>query len=118
MFGDGSQERDFTFVGDAIEANLLAARQGRPGGIYNIGGGHPIRLAQAVARLEEVTGLRARIRQLPRAEGDPARTAADISRAREELGYAPRVPVEEALRREAQWYAGPEGPLTLEAESA
>ncbi len=91
QYGDGSQERDFTYVGDAVNANLLAAERGRPGAVYNIGGGHPVSLAFAVDTLSRVTGRRARIRILPRAEGDPDRTAASLERAREDLGYAPAV---------------------------
>jgi nucleoside-diphosphate-sugar epimerase len=115
-YGDGSQERDFTYVGDAVEANLLAAERGRAGAVYNIGGGHPVSLAYTIEVLEKATGRRGRIRALPRAEGDPRRTAADLSRARDDLGYAPKVTVDEALRREAEWFAGPRGPLALSAE--
>jgi nucleoside-diphosphate-sugar epimerase len=64
--------------------------------------------------LEEVAGRKARVRKLPRGQGDPMRTAADLSRAAADLGYRPDVPVEEALRRQAEWYAGPAGPLAME----
>ena len=70
-YGDGSQERDFTYVGDAVEANLLAAERGRAGAVYNIGGGHPVSLSYTIEVLEQATGRRGRIRALPRAEGDP-----------------------------------------------
>ncbi len=116
QYGDGTQERDFTYVADAVRANLLAAERGAGGAVYNIGGGHPIALAEAVRVLEEVSGRKARIERLPRADGDPRRTAADLGRARADLGYEPRVPVREALRREAEWYAGPGGPLSREQE--
>ncbi len=115
-YGDGSQERDFTCVSDAVEANLLAAERGGAGAVYNIGGGHPVPLSYAIEVLERATGRRARVRPLPRAEGDPQRTAADLTRAREELGYRPKVAVEEALRMEAEWFAGPCGPLAVIAE--
>jgi len=115
MFGDGEQARDFTYIADAVEANLLAARRGRPGAVYNIGGGNPVTLAHAVRRLEAVVGRPARIERRPRADGDPLRTAADLARAREDLGYAPRVPVDEALRLEAEWFLGPDGPPALES---
>lgn len=115
-YGDGSQERDFTYVGDAVEANLLAAECGRAGAVYNIGGGNPVSLSYTIGVLEQAAGRRARVRVMPRAEGDPRRTAADLARAKRELGYEPRVTVEEALRREADWFAGPRGPLALVAE--
>jgi nucleoside-diphosphate-sugar epimerase len=115
QYGDGSQLRDFTYVEDAVRANLLAAERGEAGGVYNIGGGNPVSLGHAIRILERVTGRRARIRVLPRAEGDPDRTAASLERARRDLGYDPEVRVEEALQREAEWFAGPEGPLAVEA---
>lgn len=117
LYGDGSQERDFTDVADAVEANLLAAERGTPGSIYNIGGGHPVTLESAIETLESLVGRPLRRRRLPRAEGDPHRTAARLDRARAELGYAPRGDVREALRREAEWFAGPQGPLAVEAEA-
>jgi UDP-glucose 4-epimerase len=114
-YGDGSQMRDFTYVGDAVEANLLAARQGRAGAVYNIGGGDPVALRETIRLLEEIVGHGLRVKELPRAEGDPLRTAADLSRARAELGYEPRIPWPEALRQEAEWFAGPRGPLAVGA---
>jgi len=114
--GNGSQERDFTYVSDAVEANLLAAERGKPGAVYNIGGGTPQSLRQAMTLLEEFTGKSLRVRELMRAEGDPMRTAADLSLARRDLGYSPRVALENALRAEARWFAGPQGPLALEKD--
>jgi UDP-glucose 4-epimerase len=112
VYGDGAQERDFTFVGDAVHANILAAERGGPGTVYNIGGGRSVSLNRAVEILEGLVGKTARIKRLPRAEGDPRRTAAALGRARDELGYRPRVPVEDALAAEASWFAGPTGPLS------
>lgn len=117
LYGDGGQARDFTDVEDAVAANLVAAERGEPGSVYNIGGGRVVTLESAIAVLEELVGRPLRRRELPRAEGDPRRTAASLDRARAELGYAPGGDVREALRREAAWFAGPEGPLALEAEA-
>jgi UDP-glucose 4-epimerase len=114
--GDGSQERDFTYVSDAVEANLLAAQRGRPGGVYNIGGGKPQSLRCAIAFLEAFTGKTLRVRELLRAEGDPMRTAADLTRAGRDLGYSPRVGLDVALHEEARWFAGPQGPLAIEKD--
>ena len=61
-------------------------------------------------------GKPARLDRRPRAMGDPRRTAANLTRAREDLGYAPKIPVAEALRLEAEWFAGPNGPLALEGQ--
>lgn len=116
LFGDGSQERDFTFVSDAVLANILAAEKGTPGAVYNIGGGHPITLMEVIRILESEVGKPARLDRQPRAMGDPRRTAANLTRAREDLGYQPEVSVAEALRLEAGWFAGPNGPLALEGQ--
>jgi UDP-glucose 4-epimerase len=114
-YGDGKQERDFTYVGDAVRANLLAAEKGVAGTVYNIGGGTPTPLEAAIEVLERVVGRPARIESRPRADGDPRRTAADLGRAERDLGYRPEVSVTEALEREAAWFLGPEGPPRVEA---
>jgi UDP-glucose 4-epimerase len=113
IYGDGRQTRDFTYVGDAVEANLLAASAAAPGPVYNIGGGSPAALLEVVAILEKLSGQRAQADFHPRPAGDPQATAADTSRARAELGYAPAVDLEEGLRRMLGWMAAllAEGPL-------
>ena len=103
VYGEGDQTRDFTFVGDAVAANLAAAESGRPGEVYNIGGGARVSLKEAIAMLESVTGRKARVRFDDRQKGDPAHTVADTTRAREDLGYAPKTPLAEALRLESEW---------------
>jgi len=103
VYGDGEQTRDFTFVGDAVEANLLAAERGENGAAYNIGGGGRVSVKQAIADLEEILEVGARVENAPPQHGDPRHTGADVSRAREALGYMPHTPLKEALRQEAQW---------------
>ncbi len=103
VYGDGRQTRDFTYVADAVEANLLAARHGRPGEAYNIGGGAPASVLEAIEILESLTGQRARISWKPRQPGDPRQTSADTTRARETLGFCPRVGLEQGLREMVTW---------------
>jgi UDP-glucose 4-epimerase len=117
-YGDGKQMRDFTYVGDAVEANLLAAERGKPGAVYNIGGGDPVALGETMAFLESVTGRTLPVVEHPRAAGDPLRTAAALARAGEDLGYRPAVSWQEALRQEADWFVGPRGPLMRSGERA
>jgi len=117
-YGDGKQMRDFTYVGDAVGANLLAAERGTPGAVYNIGGGDPVALAETMSFLESTTGRKLPLVEHPRAAGDPLRTAAGLDRARADLGYAPTVSWQEALRREADWFVGPRGPLLRSGERA
>lgn len=99
VFGDGQQTRDFTFVDDIVTANILAAERGLPGAVYNIGGGHQISLVDAIKILEEHTGPITLDRK-PAKAGDARHTGSDTTRARAELGYAPRIDLREGLRRE------------------
>lgn len=103
VYGEGDQTRDFTFVGDAVAANLAAAQDGKPGEAYNIGGGARISLKEAIAMLESVLGRKSRIKFDEKQKGDPAHTVADTSRARDDFGYQARTPLKEALRMEAEW---------------
>ncbi len=105
VYGDGRQVRDFTYVADAVAANLLALEHGRPGEVYNIGGGAPASVRDAIAILETLAGRRAQIVWGPRQPGDPRSTEADTTRAREALGFRPRVGLEQGLREMMIWMA-------------
>jgi UDP-glucuronate 4-epimerase len=103
LYGDGSQTRDFTYVDDVTEANILAAEHGEPGGVYNISGGSRVTVREVIALLERITGKEARVVLRPRQSGDPHDTGGDSSRASKQLGYIPRVGLEEGLGRMAAW---------------
>jgi len=103
LFGDGEQRRDFTYVADVVEANLQAALSGRPGGVYNIGGGAPATVRTVIGFLEELSGRQAVIDQQPAQPGDPRSTAADTTRARQELGFKPRVSLRDGLLEMITW---------------
>ncbi|MFQ5692555.1 MAG: NAD-dependent epimerase/dehydratase family protein, partial [Nitrospinota bacterium] len=103
VYGDGAQTRDFTFVSDAAAANLAAAEAGSDGTVYNIGGGERASINRVVQILEEVSGRKARRRALERQAGDVRHTWADVSRARRELGFSPRVGLIEGIRRQYEW---------------
>lgn len=107
VFGDGSMERDFTYVDDVVDGVVAAADRVADGDgfhIVNLGESEPIRLGRLVEALEKATGREARIDRRPVPPGDVERTFAAIARARELLGYAPRVGLEEGLRRFVAWY--------------
>jgi nucleoside-diphosphate-sugar epimerase len=106
VYGDGDQTRDFTFISDAVNANLLAAAQGVPGRVYNIGGGSRVSVNQVLGMIERITGRRPRVVVDPVQKGDMRHTYADTSRAQADLGYAPAVGLEEGLRAEYQWLTG------------
>ena len=103
VYGDGRQSRDFTYIDDAIEANVRAWRRSAPQGVYNIGGGSQVEVVEAVALLERFLGVKAKLRFEPRPPGDPLRTRADASRLRGDLDYATRVGIEDGLAAEAAW---------------
>lgn len=105
IYGEGDQTRDFTFVGDAVAANIGAALNGRPGEVYNIGGGARVSLKEAIAMLESVSGMKVKVHFEEKQKGDPSHTVADTTRAREDFNYQPKTPLAEALRQEFAWLA-------------
>ena len=110
VYGDGRQSRDFTFIDDAIEANVRAWKSSAPQGVYNVGGGSQVEVLEAIALLEAALGSKAKLRFEPRPPGDPLRTRADAGRIRADLGFAPETPIALGLAAEAAWarelYAG------------
>lgn len=104
VFGNGEQTRELTFVSDIVNANLLAlnAPNGAPR-VYNIGGGTRSTLNAVLEMLGEISGTQPRVEYHARAAGDHLHGAADISRAQRDLAYAPRVTLEEGLRKQYAW---------------
>ena len=103
VYGDGKQSRDFTFITDAIEANVRAWQRSTPQAVYNIGGGSQVDVLETVAILEKALGLQARLRFEPRPPGDPLRTRADATRLKTDLDFTTMVGIEEGLHAEAKW---------------
>jgi nucleoside-diphosphate-sugar epimerase len=105
IYGDGEQTRDFTFVGNAVEANLLACDSANASGsTYNVGTGFRISLNRVLELLREISGKRIEVRYDPPRDGDIRDSLADIGKAKQELGYEPKVLFEEGLRRTFEWY--------------
>jgi UDP-glucose 4-epimerase len=103
VYGDGKQSRDFTFIDDAIEANVRAWKRSAPQGVYNVGGGSQVDVLEAIGILEEALGRKADLRFEPRPPGDPLRTRADSVRLRADLDYVPGVSIRDGLAAEAAW---------------
>jgi UDP-glucose 4-epimerase len=104
IYGDGTQTRDFTFVADAVEANVLAlSRGGHPGEAFNIGGGSRVSVLDVLAIMGEVTGRAPRVRHAPPTPGDVRHTGAATEAARERIGYRPMVPLREGIERLHAW---------------
>ena len=91
VIGDGRQIRDFTYVSDAVEATVAAAVNGTPGSVYNIGGGHPVELREAIQLIAELNGSPVRIERRPSLLGEAHRTGCDGSLARRDLGFTPHT---------------------------
>jgi UDP-glucose 4-epimerase len=102
VYGDGMQTRDFTFITDCVAANLLAAERGRPGAVYNIGGGSRVTVKECLELLKRLTG-QGTIQNQGRQDGDVTHTYADTSRARDELGFVPQVTLAIGLERQVAW---------------
>jgi UDP-glucose 4-epimerase len=100
VYGDGEQSRDFTYVENIVEANLLAAdaSSAAAGNVYNIGCGARVSLNILIGLLEEIIGVKAEVAHAKPKAGDVRHSLADIAQARHVLGYEPKVMLNEGLR--------------------
>jgi UDP-glucose 4-epimerase len=106
VYGDGLQSRDFTYIDNVVEANLLAVKSPAAGGaVINVGCGERLTLNELIQSLEKILGVRARIEHQPPRSGDVRHSLADIKLAKDLLGYRPVVPPEEGLRRTVEFFA-------------
>jgi len=103
VFGDGRQTRDFTFVADAVAATVNASTHGRPGAVYNVGGGSRVELLDVFELIGRITGRPLRLNTIEPQPGDMRNTYADTASARADLGFAPTVTLEQGLRAQFQW---------------
>ncbi|MEM1393650.1 MAG: NAD-dependent epimerase/dehydratase family protein [Cyanobacteria bacterium P01_D01_bin.116] len=107
VYGDGLQTRDFTFVSDAVAANLAAATvDDAVGEIFNIGGGSRVVLKEVLETMEEIVGKPIKRNHIEKAMGDARHTAADVSKAKKILGYQPLCSLKEGLTKEWEWVKG------------
>lgn len=106
VYGDGQQSRDFTHVDDIVEANWLALEEALPGEVFNIGGGSRITLNGVIEIINEITGREPEIDYQAKQKGDVRHTMADMTKAKEKLGYKPKVSIEDGLRTEYEWIRG------------
>lgn len=119
VFGDGEQTRDFTFVDNAVHANLLACEAPDVAGkAFNVGCGDRISLNQVLAALRKITGKPLEAKYDPPREGDIRDSQADISQARKFLGYEPQVSFERGLQITFDWYRDSQAKAAAAKESA
>lgn len=109
IFGDGTQSRDFTFIDNTVEANLLAAKapaEKAAGRVFNVATGTRVDLNETFQLLKKIIGFKGEVKYGPERAGDVKHSLADLSRAEKCLGYEPKVSFEEGLRRTVEWYRG------------
>src|SRR6201993_73356 len=109
IYGDGEQSRDFTYIDNAVEANLLACKAPAPkaaGQVFNVATGRRVTLNETFKLLEPMTSYRGKPKYGEERGGDIKHSLADISKAEAGLGYKPKVYFEEGLARTVEWYRG------------
>src|SRR5467141_1080300 len=119
IFGDGAQTRDFTYVENAVQANLLACEAPNVSGkVFNVGVGERISLNEVLRELGKITGKTLDAKYDPPRDGDIRDSQADISQAKEFLGYEPQVSFEEGLARTFEWYRETQAKAAAKAEKS
>jgi len=104
LYGDGRQSRGFTYVNDVVAATESAMHGGS--GTYNVGGGTEASMLEAIAILERIAGRSLDLETGPAVPGDQRRTSADTARIRAELGWEPKVSLEDGLQAQWEWVSG------------
>jgi UDP-N-acetylglucosamine/UDP-N-acetyl-alpha-D-glucosaminouronate 4-epimerase len=106
IFGDGEQSRDFSYIANVVDANVLASEaEGVAGKVFNIATGQRITLNALVDQLRSLTGREIEVHHEPARQGDVRHSLADLSRSSADLGYEPAIDFREGLRRTFEAYA-------------
>jgi UDP-glucose 4-epimerase len=117
VFGDGEQTRDFTYVDNAVQANLLACEAPNVSGkVFNVGCAGRISLNEVLHALAKITGKPLEAKHEPARDGDIRDSLADISQAKEFLGYNPQVSFEDGLSRTLEWYRASQSKAAVKTE--
>jgi UDP-glucose 4-epimerase len=104
VFGDGTQTRDFTYVDDAVEANILGAKSNLVGEVFNVGGGSRISVNELIEEIERIIGKKAQIIYVEKQKGDVRDTWADVSKAKAKMNWNPRVDINKGLKSFIDWF--------------
>ncbi|MEW6604508.1 MAG: GDP-mannose 4,6-dehydratase [Thermoproteota archaeon] len=102
VYGDGSKTRDFTHVQDIVDGTMKAAKVGD--GIYNLGSGSNTSVNSMISMMQEVLGRKLKVNHIASPPGDVPDTYADITKAKKELKYTPRVGLKEGIKSCLEWY--------------
>ncbi|HRY63564.1 MAG TPA: SDR family NAD(P)-dependent oxidoreductase [Patescibacteria group bacterium] len=104
VYGQGAMDRDFTYIDDIV-AGIIGTLKVKSGyEIFNLGNSRPEKLMKMIGLIEKNVGKKAKIKMLPMQAGDVRKTYADIKKAKKQLGYQPRINLEEGIRRFVEWY--------------
>ena len=103
IFGDGSLERDYTFIDDIVDGILLALQSNVKFEVFNLGNSHPVRIDEMVRTLGRALEMPVRYKFIPTPAGEMLLTHADLSKSRNALGYLPKVSFEDGISRYARW---------------
>jgi UDP-glucuronate 4-epimerase len=103
VYGDGSMERDFTYIDDILDGIVASMKCCKGYNIYNLGESRPVRLDVLIAELEKALGKKAIINRQPEQPGDVKRTFADVQKAVRELNYQPNTHLADGLKRFVEW---------------
>ena len=107
IFGDGTQSRDFTYIDNAVSANLLASNAPTAdvaGKVFNVATGRRVDLNETFQALKKITGYHGDVKYGPERAGDVKHSLADLTRSQQHLGYQPTVAFEVGLQRTVDWY--------------
>ncbi len=104
LFGDGSTSRDYTYVDDIVDGVMASVERVEGYRVFNLGESKTTTLSELVGHIADAMGVEPEVRHIATQPGDVTRTFADVSRARDELGYQPRVGIEDGVRRFVDWY--------------
>jgi len=106
VFGDGSMRRDFTYIDDIVGGILASIKHCSGYEIYNLGESSPVRLDKLIITIETALGKKAIINRLPQQPGDVEQTYADITKAKDKLGYNPQVLIDVGIGKFVEWFKG------------
>ena len=104
VFNHGRMRRDFTYIDDIVDGTIAALERPAPYEIFNLGNSNSVGLLEFISTLEEELGQEAEKKLMPMQPGDVADTAADITKSRKLLGFDPKTPIREGIRKFVAWY--------------
>ena len=104
IYGDGTQLRDYTYVSDIVNGLILAAESPKSSGeIFNLGCSNPINVLELVNKMYTLSGKRRQVKHIEKQKGDVDITYSDITKAKNILGFEPRIHIDEGLKKTLEW---------------